>query len=150
MVASHTAVPMGTAKWLVRATPTFYTLPLGKGQGLLMSPTQGQADIIGGNSIPAISQPLWGQLYGWLPLSNAYGIPYGEKQPISIILRLFLALENKAHSMYIGIFLHHKTKYIQCTSAFTCITKQYTHNVHPHLLALQNNTHLINIRFYVH
>ena len=23
---------------------------------------------------PAISQPLWGQLYGWLPLSNAYGI----------------------------------------------------------------------------
>ena len=20
------------------------------------------------------SQPLWGQLYGWLPLSNAYGI----------------------------------------------------------------------------
>ena len=25
---------------------------------------------------PAISQPLWGQLYGWLPLSNAYGIPF--------------------------------------------------------------------------
>ena len=74
MVASHTAVPLGTAKWLERAIPTPVTLPLGKGQGLLMSPTQRQADIIGNNSIPAISQPLWGQLYGWLPLSNAYGI----------------------------------------------------------------------------
>ena len=67
-------MPLGTAKWLERAIPTPVTLPLGKGQGLLMSPTQGQADIIGNNSIPAISQPLWGQLYGWLPLSNAYGI----------------------------------------------------------------------------
>jgi hypothetical protein len=105
---------------------------------------------MGASLSPAISQPQEGQLYGWLPLSNAYGIPSGEKQPISIILRLFLALENKAHSMYIGIFLHHKTKYIQCTSAFPCITKQYTHNVHPHFLALQNNTHLIYIRFYVH
>ena len=47
MVASHTAVPMGTAKWLERVTPTPGTLPLGKGQGLLMSPTQGQAVIIG-------------------------------------------------------------------------------------------------------
>ena len=40
---------MGTAKWLVRATPPFYTLPLGKGQEQHMSPTQGQADIIGGH-----------------------------------------------------------------------------------------------------
>ena len=39
-----------------------------------MSPTQGQADIIWATLAPAISQPLWGQLYGWLPLSNAYGI----------------------------------------------------------------------------
>ena len=49
-------------------------LAIGKEHTQLMSPTQGQADIIGDNSIPAISQPLWGQLYGWLPLSNAYGI----------------------------------------------------------------------------
>ena len=48
MVASHTAVPLGTAKWLVRATPPFYTLPLGKGHGLTMSPTQGQAILLGG------------------------------------------------------------------------------------------------------
>jgi hypothetical protein len=102
---------------------------------------------MGVSLFPAISQPLWGQLYGWLPLSNAYGISSGEKQPISIILRLFLALENKAHSMYIGIFLHHKTKYIQCTSAFTCITKQYAHNVHPHLLAFQNTPTPAGISF---
>ena len=38
-VASHTAVPLGTAKWLGRATSTPGTLPVGKGQGLLMSPT---------------------------------------------------------------------------------------------------------------
>ena len=73
-VASHTAVPMGTAKWLVKMDHTSGTLPLGKEHTQHMSPTQRQAYIIGGNPIPAISQPLWGQLYGWLPLSNAYGI----------------------------------------------------------------------------
>ena len=31
---------------------------------------------MGVSPFPAISQPLWGQLYGWLPLSNAYGIPF--------------------------------------------------------------------------
>ena len=76
MVASHTAVPLGTAKWLVRVTPTPETLPLGKGHTQPMSPTQGQAYIIRGNPIPAISQPLNGQLYGWLPLSDAAGINY--------------------------------------------------------------------------
>ena len=39
---------------------------------------------------PAISQSPGGQLYGWLPLSNAYGIYFGEKQSISIILRHFI------------------------------------------------------------
>ena len=48
-VASHTAVPMGTAKWLGRTNHTPGTLPVGKGQGLPMSPTQGQANINGGN-----------------------------------------------------------------------------------------------------
>ena len=48
MVASHTAVPLGTAKWLVRAIPTHGTLPLGKGHGLTMSPTQGQAIFLWG------------------------------------------------------------------------------------------------------
>jgi hypothetical protein len=61
---------------------------------------------MGVSLFPAISQPLWGQLYGWLPLSNAYGISSGEKQPISIILQLFLASQNKIHPMYIRISLH--------------------------------------------
>ena len=95
-----------------------------------MSPTQGQADIIGSNSIPAISQPLWGQLYGWLPLSNAYGISSSEKQPISIILQLFLALENKAHPMYIGISSG-------ATQPISIILR--------HFLALQNKTRLMSI-----
>ncbi len=74
MVASHTETPLGVSKWLVKATPTHGTLPLGKGHGLTMSPTQGQAILLGGNLIPAISQSPRGQLYGWLPLSDAAGI----------------------------------------------------------------------------
>ena len=44
---------------------------------------------------PAISQPLWGQLYGWLPLSNAYGISSIENiarsfcQPMKTNITLF-------------------------------------------------------------
>ena len=57
MVASHTAAPIGAAKWLERATPPFYTLPLGKGQEQHMSPTQGQAYIIGATFAPAIYFP---------------------------------------------------------------------------------------------
>ena len=49
MVASHTEKPLGFSKWLERPNHTPGTLPLGKGQGLLMSPTQGQANINGGN-----------------------------------------------------------------------------------------------------
>ena len=93
MVASHTAVPMGTAnqrslfasaresKWLDRADPIRETL-LGKGQGLLMSPTQGQAYIIGGNPIPAISKNLKAFLYGWLPLSDAKRHPFLANRPL--------------------------------------------------------------------
>jgi len=47
MVASHTAAPLGAAKWLVRATPHTRNLAVGKGQEQHMSPTQGQAYIIG-------------------------------------------------------------------------------------------------------
>jgi hypothetical protein len=54
--------------------PHIRNLKVGKGQGLLMSPTQGQAYIIGGNPIPAISKNLKAFLYGWLPLSDAAGI----------------------------------------------------------------------------
>jgi len=39
-----------------------------------MSPTQGQAVIIGVTFAPAISKNLKAFLYGWLPLSDASGI----------------------------------------------------------------------------
>ena len=99
---------------------------------------------MGVSLFPAISQPQKGQLYGWLPLSNAYGISSGEKQPISIILRLFLALENKAHSMYIGISLHHKTIRTQCTSAFTCISKYTLYLPGFYSMVKQNTTNGIS------
>ena len=57
MVASHTAVPLGTAQWLDRATPPFYTLPLGKGHTQPLSATQGQAIFLGGYSFPATYFP---------------------------------------------------------------------------------------------
>ena len=51
------------------------TLPLGKGQGLTMSPTIKAGYIIGGLPFhQPFRSPQEGQLYGWLPLSNAYGI----------------------------------------------------------------------------
>ena len=50
------------------------TLLLCKGQELNMSPTQGQAIFLGGNSFPAISPYPKARLYGWLPLSDASGI----------------------------------------------------------------------------
>ena len=48
MVASHTETPLGVSKWLVKATPTHGTLPLGKGHTQPLSPTQGQAILYGG------------------------------------------------------------------------------------------------------
>ena len=51
------------------------TLPVGKGQGLTMSPTIKAGYILMGAALPpAISKNLKAFLYGWLPLSNAYGI----------------------------------------------------------------------------
>ena len=76
MVASHTEKPLGFSKWLDRATPTTETLLLGKGQGLLMSPTQGQAVFIGATFAPAISKHPRAFLYGWLPLSDAQRHPF--------------------------------------------------------------------------
>jgi len=90
MVASHPAVPMGTAGWLVRATPPFYTLPLGKGQEQHMSPTQGQADIKGATFAPAISKHLTAFLYGWLPLSDASGILIANGPTASSLLTVFV------------------------------------------------------------
>ena len=43
-----------------------------------MSPTQGQAVIIGVTFAPAISKNLKAFLYGWLPLSDAAGILFAN------------------------------------------------------------------------
>ena len=90
MVASHTAVPLGTAKWLVRATHTHKTLLICKGQVLTMSPTQGQAYIIGATFAPAISRCLKARLYGWLPLSDASGILFANGPTASSLLTVFV------------------------------------------------------------
>ena len=50
------------------------TLPVGKGHTQHMSPTQGQAILLGATPYQPFRSPQEGQLYGWLPLSNAYGI----------------------------------------------------------------------------
>ena len=82
MVASHTAVPMGTAKWLVRATPHKYNLADMQGtRAAYVAYRKGRLISWWSNTIPAISQPQEGQLYGWLPLSNAYGIFYCRTRP---------------------------------------------------------------------
>ena len=74
MVASHTVVPLGTAKWLERATPTHGTLPLGKGHGLTMSPTQGQAIF------------LWGVF-----LSSHFAVPIGTAVWLATFVRCLTA-----------------------------------------------------------
>ena len=67
-----------------------FTLPLGKGHTQTMSPTQWQAILLGGISVPAISKHLKAFLYGWLPLSNAYGIfslrPHNQSVYMSTLL----------------------------------------------------------------
>ena len=50
MVASHTAAPLGGCEMAGQSDTTPKTLPLGKGQGLTMSPTQRQAILYGGQS----------------------------------------------------------------------------------------------------
>jgi len=65
-------------------------LAIGKGQGLLMSPTQGQAVIIGATFAPAISRCLKARLYGWLPLSDASGILIANGPTASSLLTVFV------------------------------------------------------------
>jgi len=85
MVASHTEKPLGFSNqrslfakrgkvngWYGIA-PNNIACLYGRRHVLRMSLTYGK--VLGVVSLcPAISQPLWGQLYGWLPLSDAYGI----------------------------------------------------------------------------
>jgi len=65
-----------------------------------MSPTQGQAKLLEGIPIPAISHPLKGELYGWLPLSDASGIFFANSPNLHI--GIFIA---NSLNLLIGIFI---------------------------------------------
>ena len=82
-----------------------------------MSPTQGQADIKRATFAPAISKHLTAFLYGWLPLSNAYGIFYCKTRTNLIAWRRLFRC-NTTH-------IYHLT-------AFPYIAKQNMLNVHRH------------------
>ena len=87
MVASHTAVPLGTAKWLVWATPPFYTLPLGKGHMQPLSPTQGQAKF------------LWG-----LFLSSHFAVPKGTTVWLATFVRCLRHLLTTSSLLTVSIW----------------------------------------------
>jgi len=67
------------SKWLVWDCPNNISLPLGRRHEQPLSLTYGKVPGVWCR-FPAISQPPKGQLYGWLPLSNAYGISSGATQ----------------------------------------------------------------------
>ena len=109
MVASHTAVPLGTAKWLVRATPTNKTLPLGKGHTQIAHVAYLKAGcILRGNLVPAISKHLKAFLYGWLPLSDASGIIFMLTAPIFNFSSLIVHLDAYRH---LSLLPHHARSY---------------------------------------
>ena len=77
MVASHTAVPLGTAKWLVwDYPPNILACLYGRRHVLRMSLTYSKVLCVWVSPSPAISPYITARLYGWLPLSNASGISF--------------------------------------------------------------------------
>ena len=99
-VASHTATPLGVAKWLVRGCPEEYSLPLGRRHGLpvpltcvALVPYLKARFYVWVSLIPAISRCLKARLYGWLPLSNAqrhYSSLRSHAQSAGILFRCVL------------------------------------------------------------
>jgi len=72
-VASHTAVPIGMAKWLGWRMQQTECPAVGRGHdGPYRLPTAGFPSLP--IPFPAISVYLTADLYGWLLTSNAYGI----------------------------------------------------------------------------
>ena len=53
---------------------------------------------MGGNLIPAISRCLKARLYGWLPLSNAYGISFPCNTTQKQTPTAFSFIKNKTRS----------------------------------------------------
>ena len=85
-------------------THTYKTLLLCKGQELIMSPTQGQAVVIVVTFDPAISKNLKAFLYGWLPLSNAYGISFLATKHIIKQQQHFLPLQHDTKTVTLSGF----------------------------------------------
>ena len=91
MVASHTAAPIGAAKWLERATPTHKTLLICKGQVLTMSPT------------------IKAGLYYWGNLRTShFAVPKGTAVWLATIVRCLWhhSLSDIANACLIVIKLH--------------------------------------------
>ena len=87
MVASHTETPLGVSNqrslfakrgkvngWC-EGCPNNISLPLGRRHEQPLSLTYGKVPGVWCRSHQPFRSPQEGQLYGWLPLSNAYGIP---------------------------------------------------------------------------
>ena len=101
LVASHTAVPIGTAKWLEEKYRKRRTLPLGKGRIKFIAYLQAgdmpfgvpylwQGIPFAASSPPAISNHLTAILHGWLLTSNAYGISLNRDKLIEINYQLLI------------------------------------------------------------
>ena len=98
-VASHTAVPMGTAKWLVWDYPPMIKACLyGRRHVLRMSLTYSKVLCVWVSPSPAISPYITARLYGWLPLSNASGISSVATRHKIKRLRHFHSLRTKTRS----------------------------------------------------
>ncbi len=74
-IASHTAVPIGTAKWLGLRVGCEYMPCPWVGDTVNHIAYLWQAFPHAQPSFPAISPYLSARLYGWLPTSDTYGIP---------------------------------------------------------------------------
>ena len=74
-VASHTEKPLGFSKWLERNTPPYNIACPWVGDMFCVCPLPtARFYVCGVSPSPAISKHPRAFLYGWLPLSNAYGI----------------------------------------------------------------------------
>ena len=76
---------------------------------------------MGVSPLPAISQSPRGQLYGWLPLSNAYGISSVATQHKIKRLRHFIPLQHNTKSNAYGISFRCNTTQDQTPTAFSFI-----------------------------
>jgi len=98
-----------------------------------MSPTQGQAKLLEGIPIPAISHPLKGELYGWLPLSDASGIILSILDIPNVILlyNVCFTFENLSNNIRIlspneGHLRERKSHSVEKTPFFEVFCKMLT------------------------